>query len=88
MRHLLAIYDNKAQDLAGTPFLVRHYAQGVRMFGDAARAPDSPVRAHVEDYDLICLAMIDDDNPTLVTPSYEVIITGEQWKNSQLEREP
>lgn len=87
MRHVCAIYDKLSEDLAGTLFVVRHPAAAIRIFGDAANDQQSGLYRHIEDYELIELGVIGDDNPTAITPSYQILITGEQWKAAQVRPE-
>lgn len=74
MRGVYAIYDTKAEDILGPLLNVKHEAVAVRMFQDAIVQPDSQLKAHADDYELIRLGYIDDTGRSLV-PDAAVIVT-------------
>lgn len=81
MRYITAIHDNKANDIVGTMFVLhRAHAAAIRMYSDAASNPQNEIGKHPEDYDLVCVGYIEDEErPEKITAAYEIILTGAQW---------
>lgn len=73
-RYLYCIWDILAADYAGPPFTEAHDKVAIRQFMDSAT--QSPVVSrHIKDFRLERLAEL---TPAGVTPSREIIFTGEQ----------
>ena len=84
---IYAIYDNKAQEIAGQIKLhvFKHQAAALRFFGDVASDRQNLVGQHIDDFDLHCLGHISLDNNIVPTqPEDRLIITGKLWRESQL----
>jgi hypothetical protein len=79
MRKIIAIIDTITEDITGPLFLFRHEAPAIRQFGDIAATPNTALHAHIEDYNLVQLGVLDDETLE-ITPMRYTIITGEQWK--------
>lgn len=77
-RGLYAVYDNKAEDII-TPFvpLHKHEAVAVREFTELATMKDSRIAQHPEDYSLVRVGYLNDDNLT-VEPNFAEIMTASQ----------
>lgn len=80
-RYIIALEDTLAGDITGVIQIFPHPAPAIRFFGDIASHPESNVGRHIEDYQLVSLGTLNDDNT--VTPDKQVIITGSQWRASQ-----
>lgn len=82
-RQIYAIYDNVAEEIIGGLHLHPHQAPAIRMFGDIAKLPNSQIGMHPQDFDLLLLGTLLDDNS--IEPSKRVvpIITGEAWSAAQ-----
>lgn len=65
---IYAIYDKKARSLFSMLILCRHVAQAIRAMTDAMTQPDSPVAKHAEDFCLIQLAEMTEDNDDTIHP--------------------
>lgn len=78
---LYAVRDNVAGMLIGGIIVVRHEAAAIRTFGDIASQPDSIVRLHPADFDLLRLGHLDD--AMQLVPDFGVVITGAQWHAAQ-----
>lgn len=88
-RGIYAIYDNKTGDIVSNYLVIHnHVAAAIRMFQDVASSPQSSIRQHAEDFDLIQLGTLSegaitpfhrivhiDGTPTL-KPHYELIMSG------------
>lgn len=63
---IYAIYDNKAKDFTGMQMYIlmcfRTDQQAARYFADAVNDKSSILNKHPEDYDLVCLGHIEQDN--------------------------
>lgn len=85
-RQLYAIRDHKAGEIIGGAYAIsihRHDASAVRMFGDIATAQGSAIGQHPEDYALIRLGSLTDDDHLVGQP--ETLLEGKLWKASQQE---
>jgi len=80
-RIIAAIVDTLANDVVGPIQAFRHPAQAIRFFSDVAGDPQTMINKHVEDYQLIQFATLEDDLTFAV--ARDVIITGSQWKAAQ-----
>lgn len=82
-RQIYAIYDNVAEAIIGGLHLHPHQAPAVRMFGDIAKLPNSQIALHPQDFDLLMLGTLLDDNT--IEPAKKVIpiITGAAWSAAQ-----
>lgn len=102
MNKIYAILDKKAQALTGGLQLHRHEAAAVRVFSDIASDPQTTIARHPEDFELLCLGLLNDedvyDEKNGVTPirsAYTitattrptVVITGAAWKAAQKQEE-
>lgn len=83
MKGIYAIYDNVAESLLGNGLLHLHAhdAPAIRMFGDVASMPQSPIALHPQDFDLIKIGVLNDDNT--ITPVSEIVLTGANWSAAQ-----
>lgn len=84
VKTIIAIYDKRAEDIVGILQMHHHEATAVRMFADVAMNETSQIRRHPEDYDLIQLGTLNNDN-NRITPEYRVILTGSALFASQAE---
>lgn len=77
---IYAIYDRIAQGIASQNVIMvyPHVAVAVRSFADAFRDERSPMKAHAEDYDLIQLGYLSDDELSIepTPPELRVVMTG------------
>lgn len=95
MRKIFAIRDNKAADIVGTILEIQaHAATALRNFQQAIEHGKGPIAAYPEDFDLVCLGIIDDEghasthqieyneNGIVVRakPLFEIIMTGKVMK--------
>lgn len=78
-RKIIAIIDLKAEDIVGPLWLFRHDAVALRQFIDIAEQKDTQVHQHLEDYELVELGQLEEDNQT-ITPTNRVITTGKALK--------
>lgn len=87
-RIIVAIIDNKANDIVPQTmvWIHKHSATAVRMYIDAVSDTRGQMFHHLEDYDLVQLGELDDNN--LINPSYEIIMTGKAYKASIKPEEP
>lgn len=77
---IYAIYDTKADTIVGGLHLHKHHPPAVRMFTDIAGSKDTMINRHPNDFSLIQLGtLVDDDTGLTIQPHFEVIITGAQW---------
>lgn len=84
---LIAIIDTVANDIAGMVTLHKSDASAIRFFSDVAKHQDSQIGRHVEDYELVELAAIDENmdvQPARPDRKYRIILTGRQWAAAQL----
>lgn len=84
MRQIIAIMDTLANDIVGPLTIHQSDAAAIRFFGDVASHPDSQVGRHIEDYELVAIATIDDAGDLQVLPVNHdfrprIILTGRQW---------
>lgn len=80
-RYIIALEDTLANEITGVIQIFPHPAPAIRFFGDIASHPESNVGRHIDDYRLVSLGTLNDDNT--IAPDKQVIITGSQWKASQ-----
>lgn len=76
-RGLYAIRDNVAAAIVGGVHVHANHAPAIRFFGDVAKAEGTQIQQHLDDHDLLCLGMMDDDSGKLdgfETP--EVVLLG------------
>lgn len=79
---LYVIIDRKAEEMLGNVIHVtRAEAPAVRSFDDAARMPNSIIGQHPEDFDLVRLGFLEEDNT--LTVDTEVILKGSTWAAAQ-----
>lgn len=76
---IYAIYDNKAQSILGILWMVSHIAVAIRTFTDYARAENSNIPKYPQDYDLIQLGTLSEDEKTVIStpPADQIVMTGE-----------
>lgn len=85
-RLICVIYDTIANDVIGPVQLFAHPAPAIRFFGDVAKTENTPLHAHIEDYHLLTLGILQTDEATgqlTIEPHTETLITGAQWKATQ-----
>lgn len=88
MKHIYAIRDRVANDLAGYyPLVVfRTDAQAIRYFGDSAVTEKSALGAHLSDYELVLLGeLADDGHIRSIEPT--IVITGDALKTALTPRD-
>lgn len=78
-RLIVAILDNKANDTVPQTLIWVHkaVAPAIRMYTDAVTDTRGEMHKHVEDYDLVQLGTIDDENK--LHPDYEILMTGKAY---------
>lgn len=84
MRSLIAIVDLLTNEITGPVIVMpgESDAPAIRWFSDVARAQDSQVGRHLEDYVLVNLATLDPDWHKL-TVTNRVIVSGKAWLAAQ-----
>jgi hypothetical protein len=82
MKSIYAIYDNVAEQIIGGLHVFPHQAPAIRLYGDIAIMPESTIGKHPQDFDLICIGVLNED--TTITPVKETVLTGAQWSAAQL----
>lgn len=84
---IYAVLDLVAQIIIGNApgglMLHKHPAAAVRMFTDALSDPQMIFNKHPEDFNLVLLGHLNDDNTLDALPELEVVLAGKQWKLSQ-----
>lgn len=83
---LYVIVDKLADQIVGdlvTP--LKADVQAVRMFTDVLERAGNPIAKHPNDYDLVRLGFIDEDNN--LCPDYAVVMTGAAWLALQQPKE-
>lgn len=83
---IYAILDKKAEALVGGLQLHRALASAVRSFTDIALDPKTMINRHPEDFELIELGFITDDNQIVPAEGYNVVITGAAWAAAMKEK--
>lgn len=78
---IYAILDTAADMYIGGLHLHKHEASAVRMFNDIAMLPDTIIGKHPEDFELIQLGHLEDDNKMSV--EHMLVLTGKQWQQLQ-----
>lgn len=80
--------DNKAQDFVPQTliFIHKHIATAVRMYTDAVADPKSQICKHVEDFDLIQLGTIDDENNIVL--DQKLLVSGAAYGASLKTEDP
>lgn len=79
---IYAVLDTKAQDLVGGIITIhKHPASAVRMFSDALSASQGDMARHPEDYVLVRLGFLTENNE-IITEGNTEILTGSAWKAS------
>lgn len=74
---LYAIHDKKADLIIGNIQLHHNDAVATRQFSDVCAAGDNIISKHPEDFQLLSLGHLTQDNR--IEPHYEVVLTGSQW---------
>lgn len=84
MKNVYAILDNKAKAIIGGLQLHSHEAAAIRTFTDIATTPNTMLQKHPEDFDLICLGHLDEDELHMVAMARHIVIMkGAAWKATQ-----
>lgn len=81
---LYAIYDSKAEEVVGNVIhILKHSAVAVRMFTDVMQNAKSIISQHPEDYDLVELGVLSDDEQTIepTAPENRIVLAGAALKN-------
>ena len=86
MRYVYCVYDKKACEVLGGLVMFRNDAPAVRYFIDGIQQEGSIVHAHPEDFELLCVAEIDDRRTTGYDDA-RVVVTGQQVKEMQQAQE-
>lgn len=79
---LYTVLDIISRQLIGGIQLHRHPAAAVRMFTDALKDPKTILAAHPEDFELILVGYMSDDDQT-IEPMNAVVLEGRAWAMSQ-----
>lgn len=85
---IYAIHDRLSQQLIGGLYLFPHAAPATRFFCDVAADPQTAVFKHADDYELLELGVLDDQNIINSHTQPVVIITGSAFKASQAMTNP
>lgn len=90
MKYLYVVRDNKAGDVGDQVMVCKADAQAVRAFTDALKNTQNFMSRYPEDYDLLCIGVMDEDGDwsdgSDGDRSYPcVILEGKAWKLSQSE---
>lgn len=86
---IYAILDIIANMIVGGLYMHKHDAVAIRFFNDVASQGDSLISKHPQDFDLICLGTLEEDNTiTPVGEEYRTILTGKQWLALQKKEVP
>lgn len=83
---IYAILDNKAEMLIGGLQLHKAQASAIRSFTDIALDPKTLINRHPEDFELIELGFLTDNNTIHPNDDYNVVITGAAWAAAMKER--
>lgn len=78
---LYVIYDKVSQQILGPVALHKHDAAAIRSFTDVASLQNSIVGKHPHDFELCRLGYL--THSAHIEGTHAVILTGEQWLNSQ-----
>lgn len=84
-KQIYAIYDNVSEMIIGGLQLHAHAAPAIRTFGDIAVMQDSQIGRHPNDFDLICLGTLNDDNT--ITSQHGIVLSGATWAAAQTPRQ-
>lgn len=74
---IYAVYDNVAKEIVGGLHLHKHQAAAIRMFADAASDPKTMLAQHPQDYDLVQLGTLGENNE--IEPRYTNVLKGAVW---------
>lgn len=91
MKTIYAIRDRIAKDLVGNftqLVCFRTDSQAVRYFGDSAAMQGSAIGAHLNDYELIKIADVDDEGNILTEHGPSIVITGSAIVAMQADTKP
>lgn len=85
---ITAIYDNVARAIVGPLQVFPHNAPAIRMFSDVALDKRTQIGQHPEDYDLILLGFLEEDEgaphiDACTDPLGHAVITGANWVAAQ-----
>lgn len=82
---IYALRDKLAETILGGLHLHNHDASAVRFFTDVASTPDTQVNRHANDFELVRLGyLIQDENAApSIAEAYNVILDGATWLASQ-----
>lgn len=74
VKYVVAVRDSAMQAFAN-PFFVPATAAAVRSFSDEVNraAPDNPLYAHPEDFELHCLATFEEDDGSFIMGSHLLV---------------
>lgn len=92
-RLIYAVWDRTANDLAGQNMLYMfpHDAPAVRMFQDVTNQQGTIVNAHPQEFDLICLGEItqnDDQKLPYILQGTRVVVTGAALHAATQQQQP
>jgi len=80
---IYAIVDKKADAIIAGLHLHKHEAAAVRMFTDVANDDRSMLHRHPDDFELVCIGGLTEQNTIIAMERPIVIITGSAWKAAQ-----
>lgn len=81
---IYAIHDNVAGAIIGGLHLHPHSAPAIRMFSDIATMAESQIARHPNDFDLLLLGTLNEDNT--ISPVHEIVLRGAVWSAAQQEK--
>lgn len=87
-RGVYAIYDRVSETLIGNIYalmVLPHPAAAVRTFQDGLKDERSAIHQHPQDYDLVRLGFLNQDNK--LVPEYTVVLEGSAWLATQIPRD-
>lgn len=82
-KQIYAIRDNTARMIIGGLHLFAHEAAAVRFFGDVAGDPQTMVARHINDHELICCGVLNEETGVIEDDTAKLVITGAAWKAAQ-----
>lgn len=89
---IFAVLDTVKQSIIGNDpgglMLHKHPASAIRMFTDALSDPQTILHKHPDDFDLVHLGYLEEDNTITVQPGPDnIVLSGKQWRISQAQPE-
>lgn len=78
---IYAIYDTVGEAIVGGLHLHKHEAAATRFYNDVMGTRDTVVGQHPEDYDLLFLGTLEDDEEQMLSGAVptRTVLSGKQW---------